>query len=90
MSEYSNPYADPQSSFWDRHWIGITLLFVGIVLAVVGAVGAVVFSKISCEARWIESGMEAEWTLTAGCRVVDSQGFLIPEKNLHIYVHNKT
>jgi hypothetical protein len=44
--------------------------------------GALYLSKVGCEARWKDSGRNYDWSVMADCRVVNSQGHLIPEKNL--------
>ena len=43
---------------------------------------AAIADKFGCEAKWADSGRKHDWSFLAGCRVEDSQGRLIPEKNI--------
>lgn len=56
-------------------------IFSGVIIAVLFVLSFIV-SSIECKSKWADSGRKHEWSVFAGCRVEDSNGKLIPEKNI--------
>mgnify|MGYP007071620223 CR=1 FL=1 len=58
------------------------VLIVSVTIVVVFSLfmlGVIWLADVGCEARWKDSGMKSNYSLTGGCRVQRTDGTWVPE-----------